>query len=195
MSNSTNPDEHVQNRHRTFCVGFFILHDDLRKPKEVILVRKQRPAWQKNFLNGVGGEINPDEYPHAAMDREFREETGIDVPDSKWRMVAKLKFVNETVLYVFTVAMSQARFNAIVGDRSLTKTDEYVARYNVNDVLLDRTDLVEDVSWLLRLCICQIGTRNPVMLDTRVCRFCAYSDPTNQGRCISYLKPPTGKDK
>ena len=44
----------------------------------VVLVRKNRPEWQKGRLNGVGGHIEESD-PDAkyAMDREFGEETGV----------------------------------------------------------------------------------------------------------------------
>lgn len=42
----------------------------------VLLIRKARPPWQTGKLNGVGGRIEPGETAHAAMHREFEEETG-----------------------------------------------------------------------------------------------------------------------
>jgi 8-oxo-dGTP pyrophosphatase MutT (NUDIX family) len=42
----------------------------------VLLVLKNRPAWQANKLNGIGGKIEVGETPLQAMEREFREETG-----------------------------------------------------------------------------------------------------------------------
>lgn len=57
-----------------YSVGF--LHNDF----DVVLVRKNRPAWQKDFLNGVGGHIEDfDADPYAAQVREFEEETGLKV--------------------------------------------------------------------------------------------------------------------
>ena len=43
----------------------------------VVLIRKNRPAWQKGRLNGVGGKIEEGEDPLDAMHREFHEETGV----------------------------------------------------------------------------------------------------------------------
>ncbi len=56
-----------------YVVGF--LFDEQRKL--VLLIRKQRPAWQKGHLNGVGGKVEPDETSLQAMDREFKEEAGL----------------------------------------------------------------------------------------------------------------------
>lgn len=43
---------------------------------KVLLVWKNRPAWQAGKLNGVGGKIEEGETPIQAMNREFAEETG-----------------------------------------------------------------------------------------------------------------------
>jgi len=47
---------------------------------KVVLIRKSRPEWQRNKLNGVGGKIKEDETPLQAMEREFREEANWDGP-------------------------------------------------------------------------------------------------------------------
>jgi 8-oxo-dGTP pyrophosphatase MutT (NUDIX family) len=44
----------------------------------VLLVEKTRPKWQVGLLNAIGGKIEPSETGAQAMDREFREETGLD---------------------------------------------------------------------------------------------------------------------
>ena len=44
----------------------------------VCLIRKIRPQWQRGLLNGIGGHMEEtDLNPHAAMVREFKEETGV----------------------------------------------------------------------------------------------------------------------
>ena len=64
---------------------------------EVLLIRKLKPEWQKNKLNGIGGKQEEGESPHFAMMREFKEEAGVVIPiwehcitltakDEKWRV-------------------------------------------------------------------------------------------------------------
>jgi 8-oxo-dGTP diphosphatase len=44
------------------------------KRENVVLIRKNKPEWQADKLNGVGGKIEDGEVPAAAMFREFTEE-------------------------------------------------------------------------------------------------------------------------
>ena len=55
----------------------------------VFLVLKNKPDWQKNLWNGIGGKIENGETPAAAMRREFREETGLDIQE--WEKFAVLR--------------------------------------------------------------------------------------------------------
>lgn len=57
----------------------------------VTLILKNRPAWQKNRLNGVGGKIEPGETPLAAMVREWREETGHGSEPEEWSERVRLR--------------------------------------------------------------------------------------------------------
>lgn len=69
---------------KRYCLGFGYFVD------RVVLIEKKRPAWQKGFLNGLGGEIEGNETPQQAMTREFIEETGINVRQEQWHFVGML---------------------------------------------------------------------------------------------------------
>jgi 8-oxo-dGTP diphosphatase len=60
-----------------YVVGF------LFDPKlyNVVLIKKNKPEWQKGKLNGVGGKIEAGETCLEAMIREFYEETGLLIKD------------------------------------------------------------------------------------------------------------------
>ena len=47
--------------------------------REVVLVRKTRPAWQTGRINALGGKIRDGEELLHAAQREVREEAGVDV--------------------------------------------------------------------------------------------------------------------
>jgi 8-oxo-dGTP pyrophosphatase MutT (NUDIX family) len=52
----------------------------------VLLIRKERPAWQRGRMNGLGGKVESGETDAQAMRREFLEECGLDVPENKWEL-------------------------------------------------------------------------------------------------------------
>lgn len=56
-----------------YVCGFYFDHT----LQQVVLIWKNKPAWQRGKLNGVGGKIEEGELPITAMRREFHEETGI----------------------------------------------------------------------------------------------------------------------
>ena len=47
--------------------------------REVVLVRKARPAWQAGRVNALGGKLDAGEGLVDAARREVREEAGVDV--------------------------------------------------------------------------------------------------------------------
>lgn len=68
-----------------YVLGFLFSEDK----KKVVLIRKNKPEWQKGHLNGVGGKIELlDESPLYAMIREFKEEAGIEIKN--WEEFCKL---------------------------------------------------------------------------------------------------------
>ncbi|AXB34278.1 NUDIX domain-containing protein [Vibrio campbellii] len=82
--------------------------------KDVALITKKQPEWQKGLLNGVGGKIEGKESPQEAMAREFEEETSVSTSPSDWKIFSiidrpehyKVHFlycVNEKVCNVKTV--------------------------------------------------------------------------------------------
>ena len=45
---------------------------------QVLLIEKRRPEWQAGKYNGLGGKIENGESSLEAMEREFKEEAGLD---------------------------------------------------------------------------------------------------------------------
>lgn len=67
-----------------YVAGFMFSED---RPR-VLLIEKQRPAWQKGRLNGIGGHIEPGETPWEAQRREFLEEAVFGFDD--WKSFAEV---------------------------------------------------------------------------------------------------------
>jgi len=79
------PDTVKETKPTKYVLGF-LFTDDLEK---VWLIRKLRPQWQFEKLNGIGGHVEPNETPDQAMVREFKEETGVVITDWRWFMTMK----------------------------------------------------------------------------------------------------------
>jgi 8-oxo-dGTP diphosphatase len=59
---------------KNYVVGFMFC----KEVDKIVLIKKNRPQWQKDQWNGVGGHIESYEKPMDAMIREFREESGVN---------------------------------------------------------------------------------------------------------------------
>lgn len=65
-----------------YVVGFAFS----RNKKDIVLIEKQKPEWQKGKFNGVGGKVDTEDVsPMAAMIREFKEETGVTIAEAETR--------------------------------------------------------------------------------------------------------------
>lgn len=124
---------------RGYTVGF-VMSSDL---SEVLLMRKNRPTWQKGLLNGVGGRREFDESYTGCMMREFREETGVETCPEDWRLIGRLYFP-EAELAVYA-SMSQLAFM-----HARTTTDEELVRVKLSE--LGDHPVVDNVPALLDLC-------------------------------------------
>jgi 8-oxo-dGTP diphosphatase len=104
---------------REWVVGFLL--DD--SAERVVLIRKNRPEWQKGKLNGVGGKVEPGELIGEAMVREFREETGNHVPI--WDQFARLVWEEGTVHFLRAFATGDKL------DACRTVTDENIEVHRI----------------------------------------------------------------
>jgi 8-oxo-dGTP diphosphatase len=111
----------------------------------VVLIRKNRPAWQAGKLNGPGGKVEPGETPHDAMVRQFAEETGCEWPD--WHHFVSLQWEQGVVHF----------FRAFAPDGVVascrTTTDEAVERHYLRDLLTPGNPLwaTPNLLWLIPL--------------------------------------------
>jgi 8-oxo-dGTP diphosphatase len=127
---------------RQWVVGF--LFDD--EAELVVLIRKNRPAWQAGKLNGVGGKVEPGEAPVEAMRREFQEETGLTV--LSWHHFASLQW-EEGVVYFFRSFAPRRRLYEV-----RTTTDEHVERHQVHTLIQPgsgRDNVTPNLLWLVPL--------------------------------------------
>lgn len=82
----------ITSKDKWYVLGFAF---DAKK-ENVVLIEKQKPAWQKDKFNGVGGKVElSDASIHDAMVREFFEETGVVTNKDQWHLFAKMQFGND----------------------------------------------------------------------------------------------------
>ncbi len=124
-----------------YVVGFLF---DLNFDK-VVLIEKQKPEWQKGFLNGVGGKIENSETPTDAMAREFKEEVGYYIKD--WECICEMK-AKDCTIYFF-----KARFNTVMAlpGEMPSKTDEKVGVYRIANLFHLKT--IPNLKWLIPMCL------------------------------------------
>lgn len=110
--------------------------------KEVALIIKLKPEWQRGKLNGIGGKIEEGESPDNAMMREFEEETGFWT--NGWRCFCVLKG-----------DFGKVYFYTNKGDLSKLKSmeEEQVEIHDTHEIVNLTT--VPNLLWLVPMGICQ----------------------------------------
>jgi 8-oxo-dGTP pyrophosphatase MutT (NUDIX family) len=114
---------------------------------EVVLIRKQRPVWQRGLLNGIGGHIEPNEGSAQAMAREFAEETGVAMFPSDWKLFCRMAGTNNDG-ESFSVDFYWA-----IGDVAnvRARTDEAISVIALDKLTALRIDTVGNVPWLVAM--------------------------------------------
>ena len=134
-----------------FALGFVFTPDG----KQVVLVRKNRPANQAGKLNGVGGPLSPGETARAGVCREFVDATGVAIPSDQWRPVARLWGKGYEIAGFCAFSEAAARCKS--------RTDEQVMLVPVRYDLL-QADGTMGLSWVIAAAL----DPNHPILDIRV---------------------------
>lgn len=117
-----------------YVCGFMIDLED-----NVLLILKNRPAFQAGKWNGIGGKIEGIETPHAAMVREFKEECGVDTLEVDWELTIELAGVDFSVSYFRTFVNKLPPYETV--------TDEFVAPHNLKD--LHKINMLDNARWIV----------------------------------------------
>lgn len=134
-----------------YVCGFYFDHTF----QQVVLIWKNKPAWQKGKLNGVGGKIEKGELPITAMRREFYEETGI--LHNEWIDLIVLSGEGWKVYFFCTIG----RVNEF--EYVETKEEEEVAKIEVNRLLAYDYDHIPNLDWLVPMGIYKLENPNERM--------------------------------
>lgn len=105
----------------------------------MVLKRSGPPCVIGNW-NGVGGKIDPGETPVQAMAREFREETGVQVPEEDWNQFAVLN-ANDYDLHFFQAATPE-----VFGVRTVER--EEIRLWLGRDIIAE-SNLMHNMRWMI----------------------------------------------
>lgn len=135
---------------KQYVLGFAFSRDK----KDVILISKLRPDWQKGKLNGVGGKVEfEDASQLSAMYREFKEETGVDCStegNNAWQSFGFMRFEDDvtgipSIIYLFKM------FSNVIY-QCKTIEDEEIIRVSV-DTALTKLPIMHNLPVLIRLAL------------------------------------------
>lgn len=124
---------------KKYVAGFLFSQDRTK----VALIRKNKPEWQEGKLNGIGGKIEPFEHELDAMEREFREETGVSVKSYFWNLFASIQG-EDYVCHFF-----RAFDDSVFGVKSME--EEQVCVLAVNE--LHNYAHIPNLKWLIPLAL------------------------------------------
>jgi 8-oxo-dGTP diphosphatase len=108
--------------------------------REVVLVRKTRPAWQAGRINALGGKLRNGETLRDAARREVREEAGVDVDGWEEFLVWGDPEYRLRAVRAFDDAARRAR----------TAEDQDVFLANVTGLPLD---VIDNLRWIIPLAL------------------------------------------
>jgi len=110
----------------------------------VALICKNRPEAQRGKWNGIGGHVERGESAHAAMLREFGEETGVDQTGIEWREFARLLTWTGNTVSFFSSFTDEVL-------RCASAEEEPVARFSVADLHLVQCQA--NLAWLVAMAL------------------------------------------
>jgi 8-oxo-dGTP diphosphatase len=108
--------------------------------QQVLLIRKDKPAFHKNKLNGLGGKCEGNETAQECIRREVIEEAGIEIPANSWRTITTLTW-KEWYVDVFAAIYSGKI------DISLPEDVKWYPVRNLPD------NIITNLMWLIPLCV------------------------------------------
>ena len=112
----------------------------------MLLICKQRPAFQKGLWNGVGGKIERGETPAEAMRREFAEEVAGFAEQPNWQQFAVMSdpdVVEGTTDTIHVFRAYGSRFHPIA------LTDEPLTWFHLRMDLHPDTPMLESTRFLI----------------------------------------------
>lgn len=137
---------------KEYVVGFLFNEDKT----QVALIQKIKPEWQKGKLNGIGGKIEEGETPILAMNREFKEEAGLD--GLEWKYFTSIEGENlnydKRDTQGFKVHFFHAHSDKIIGVESITEERIYVLGLElIRSADIWGLNVIPNIRWLIPMAL------------------------------------------
>lgn len=126
----------------------------------VLLIRKKKPLWQKDKLNGVGDKIEGEETPEQAMLREFSEEAG-EGP-REWTQYLEVSGINNDGLPFGVHFFHDISHGKNLRDYKAMEAEKLEV-IPVMEIHPLRQDMLPNLPWLVALAVNNIREGNPRM--------------------------------
>jgi 8-oxo-dGTP pyrophosphatase MutT (NUDIX family) len=130
---------------------------------QVVLVKKNKPSWQVELWNGVGGSVKDNETPPAAMEREFYEETGISISFKKWDHFATEIPVPDTMVHFYRYFLDEFTTPDIPAMNDIGETLAWIRC----DKIQYGVECIGNLSWLVPLARDPRGLLRAVRVECR----------------------------
>lgn len=124
--------------------------------KDMLLVLKDRPDWQKGKLNLPGGKIEDGETPLEAAVRELKEETGYDPLSTPVKM-GEIRDSGATI-HCFKILVDGNRYLAPRGEET-----ELVEWHSIHTEIMQCASLIPNLRAIIPLMLC--GIKDWVITD------------------------------
>lgn len=119
----------------------------------VLGILKNRPEWQAGRWNGIGGKIEPGEWPIDAMCRETKQETGLDIPASAFSLICRLHSMTPSdpysVVYFYKAWHDGEALEEV--SNSGGPTDELCRLVSIGVITADNAHVHYNLRWILQM--------------------------------------------
>ena len=113
-------------KHTQYVMGLIFDTTD-----RILLIKKKRPTHQVGKWNGLGGKVEDNESITAAMSREVKEESNLDIPETSWTLMYSGSQPSGS-LFVFITYISPELM-----DSAKQMTDEIISVFSISELPLN----------------------------------------------------------
>jgi ADP-ribose pyrophosphatase YjhB (NUDIX family) len=124
---------------------------------QVLLIKKQRPTFHKDKLNGLGGKCEANEKAEECIAREVKEECGLVIPTQEWKKVGTMSWEEWHVEIFVTIYNGDLK-------NVQTLTEDEVQWYPTHPL---PSNVLTNLPWLIPLGVDYLTNDLPPMVEIK----------------------------